>query len=395
MTSKKCLKNIDITDAETITPFIEKCIQRHGSRRDFRRFFEMEGLDNGHRQFLNSSVGRYKLASMIAKKIAAMIKYRRIPPLRVWAKERYDSSSNKLRLIGNETVLQRLLDYIAVYGCSELWNRKLVQQQCSSIPGRGQFYGMRLLRHYIVKDNRAAAYATKHHIRYSRKCRYFAKLDIRHCYESIDKNILMRQFMHDIGNPDMLYLWQTLLDSYKTVTSGLLIGALPSQFASQYIIVNLYRRAMASGTVAHMVTYMDDLCLFAPNRRKLLRVVRDLITYAKEELHLVIKADFAIKKLADEPIDMMGFVLHSNGKVTIRAKGFIHARRLVSRYQNHGCMTYSQAKRLVSYKGYFLHTNCTNILSDCAKAFRHAQKIVSYHERIKENGMGHFDSKTE
>ena len=226
----------------------------------------------------------------------------------------------------------------------------------------------------------------KRHIRYIRKCKYFVKLDIRHCYESIDKTILMNQLIHDIKNSDMVYLWKSLLGSYTDTTNGLLIGALPSQYASQYIVANLYRKAMSNPSIMHMATYMDDMILFASNRRKLLKAVKALIVYALDTLHLTIKSNFAIKKLENEPIDMMGYVLHANGKITIRARGFIHARRLLLRYERQGYLTLSQSKRIVSYKGYFKQSNSYNSYARFNRAFRYAQKVISKHERNKQHG---------
>ena len=391
MALKKCLKDIDITNPTVIEPFIEKCLSRHAKRRDFRLYIEKEGFRNEYRQFLTGDIAaKYELAYKLSQKIAHMIKTRRIPHLKVWASQKFDYSSRKIRMIGNETVLQRLLDYVAVYGCSELWRRKLVHEQFSSIPGRGQFYGVKLLRHYVMRDNRAMEYAKSHHLRYSRKCKYFVKLDIRHCYESIDKQILMNQLVHDIKNDDMLYLWQCLLKSYDGVVNGLLIGALPSQFASQYAVVNLYRKAKENPCVTHMATYMDDMILFSTNRRKLLKAVNELIVYARNSLHLIIKPNFAIKKLENEPIDMMGLVIHDTGKVTIRAKGFIHARRMLLRYEKQKFLTYTQAKRFVSYKGDFIFADCQNIQDRYFKAFKYAQKVISQHERKKNYGTSSY-----
>lgn len=390
---KRCCKNINLTSAEIIEPFIERCIKRHGKRRDFRHFILQKGLENEYRQFLNKEENApYEISYKLSVEIADMIKHRAIPPLHVWASQRYDESSRKMRLIGNETVLQRLLDYIVTYGCEELWERKLFCQQCASIPSRGQIYGMRLLRHYALSDERAMKYAVAHHIRYTRKCKYFVKLDIRHCYESIDRNLLMERLTHDIKNDDMLYLWSVLLKSYEEVTNGILIGALLSQFASQYLVSNICRRALNNKAVTHMVTYMDDMVLFSSNRRKLLKAVNDLIRCASDELHLTIKSNFSIKRFDEEPLDMMGYVVHSNSKVTIRAKAFIHARRLIKRYKKNGYMTYIQAKRLISFKGYFIYSDCQKIQSEFFKAFKHAQNVVSKHERRNKYGMGNINS---
>ena len=387
---KRCCKNIDITNPEVITPFIENCLKRHWKRHDFRRMIREKGFDYEH--ILTDSTMIRTVARAFAVEIADTVKHRTIPKFRTWAKKRMDYTSGKERMIGNETSLQRLYDYVAVYACQELWDRKLVHQQCSSIPNRGQVYGMKLIRHYILTDNRSLRYAKKHRIRYTSKCRYFVKLDIRHCYESIDRKLLMERLEHDIKNPDIIYLWKCLLSSYDV--DGLLIGALPSQFLSQYMIANIYRKAMNSHVVSHMVIYMDDMLLFASNRRKLLRTVYSLIEYARNELHLTIKPAFAIKRLKEEPIDMMGYVVHANGKVTVRAKTFIRARRQVVRFQCDNRMSYEQAKRLASYKGYIIHSDSFRVKLEYGKSFRFAQNLISLVERSKIYGMGNLKQRT-
>lgn len=196
----------------------------------------------------------------------------------------------------------------------------------------------------------------------------------------------MELFAHDCGNDDILYLWRSLLKSYEKANgcTGFLIGALPSQWAAQFILSFLYRKGICLSGVNHMVMFMDDMLLMGSNRRKLKRAAETLSRYAEAALHLQIKPNWHVKKLANEPIDMMGFVIRYNGKITIRAKNFIHARRMLLRKQR-APLVYNQAKRLASYKGYFKYSDCRKLRKEMKlkSAFEQAQKIISEHERRK------------
>lgn len=143
---------------------------------------------------------------------------------------------------------------------------------------------------------------------------------------------------------------------------------------------------MQQDGVSHMVMFMDDMMLMSGNRRKLKKAVERLICYTKEKLHLEIKPTWHIKKLSLEPIDMMGFVIHGNGKITIRAKNFIHARRMLLRQQREP-LVYGQAKRLASYKGYFKYSDCRKLRKEMKlkSAFEQAQRTISDYERRKRN----------
>lgn len=375
---KKCCKNIDIKDVNTVKPFIRECIYRHKNKKKFKKLFKALNTND-----LDEAVN--KLASLTT----SAIRTGTVPIFAPTYCVKLDSTCLKERLIGSETAYQQVFDYIVVRSCEELWRKRIVLQQCSSVKGRGQIYGVKMIRSYIVSDNKAFEYAKSNKLHYSRKCKYFVKLDVRHCYQSINHNILMNLLRHDIKNDDILYLWETLLKSYKTVDgcNGLLIGALPSQWAAQFMLSFLYRYAMNNGAVSHMVMFMDDMTLFSGNRRKLKYAVESLIKYASDILGLTIKPNWHIKKLVDCGVDMMGYVVHANGKITIRARNFIHARRLVLRYQRTGTLSYKQAKRLVSYKGFFKYSNCRKVSQQMrmSTVFQKAQSLIGRVERNKKN----------
>ena len=375
---KKCCKNTDIKDVNIVKPFIRECIYRHKNKKKFRKLFRTLGTNDLDR-----------VVDELAIMTTTAIQDRSVLVFSPTYCTKLDSTCLKERLIGSETAYQQAFDYIAVRSCEEVWKRRIVLQQCSTVKGRGQIYGVKMIRSYIVNDNKAFEYAKSHKLHYSRKCKYFVKLDVRHCYQSINHSILMGLLRHDIKNDDILYLWETLLKSYKTVDgcNGLLIGAFPSQWAAQFILSFLYRYAMDNKSVSHMVMFMDDMLLFSGNRRKLKCAVDSLIKYADDVLGLTIKPNWHIKKLTDCGVDMMGYVVHSDGKITIRARNFIHARRLVLRYQRTGRISYKQAKRLVSYKGFFKYSNCREFSQrmNLPTVFRNAQSIIGRIERKKLN----------
>ena len=375
---KKCCKNIDIKDVNTVRPFIRECVYRHKNKKKFKKLFKALGTDD-----LDEAINKLAIITTSA------IRARTVPVFTPTYCVKLDSTCLKERLIGSETAYQQVFDYVVVRSCEELWRKRIVLQQCSSVKGRGQIYGVKMIRSYIVNDNKALEYAKSHKLHYSRKCKYFVKLDVRHCYQSINHNILMNLLRHDIKNDDILYLWETLLKSYKTVDGcdGLLIGALPSQWAAQFILSFLYRYAMDNKSVSHMVMFMDDIVLFSGNRRKLKHAVDSLVKYARDALDLTIKPNWHIKKLADCGIDMMGYVVHADGKITIRARNFIHARRLVLRYRRTGVLSCKQAKRLVSYKGFFKYSNCRKVSQQMKLpiVFHKAQSIIGRIERKKLN----------
>ena len=374
---RKC-KQVDITDFDTIRPWVKECIMRHKKRYDFRKLLFAHGLDK--RDYFESletkDWSKYEpVIDSITEEARQEILNRNLVLQPVRIREQVDKTTNKTRMIGCECPMQQIFDYIAVYSCREIWEKRIVPQQVSSMPNRGQVYGMKLIRKYVRSDLRAERYARKHQLRYTKKCRYFVKLDIRKCFPHADRDIFLKLFERDCGNKTIVWLWRTLMATHKTENyDGFMIGALISQWACQYMLSFLYRFTMnlksrEKKLVTHMVLFMDDMLLMGSNRSRLLMAVRKLIEYAKS-LSFEIKKTYAIYRMS-VGIDMMGYVVHENGKVTIRGRDYIKARRMMLRQDAKG-LCIKQAQRLVSFKGFFKYSDWPGNF----KAFKRAQNVL-------------------
>ena len=391
---KKACKHIDITKKEEIEPFVVECLLRHKKRHStinmIKKWFGVS--DEHYARLLDGDFAAVaSVSSLISEYIVKTIKERSIPKFCPHLSERKDCTTGKVRLIGCQPAMQQFYDYVAVRSLKEVWKKRIVLQQCSSIKGRGQTYGKDLIAGYIRKDNRQIEYCRKNKLRYTRCCKYHVKLDIKKCYPSMDKKLIMELLRHDCANDDILYLWQSLFDSYGRAKTpdgrpytGLLIGALPSQWISQLVISYIYRYVMDSGIASHMVIFMDDMLILGSNRRKLKKLVDDTIRYAHKELHLTIKPNYNIRKIDEHPIDMMGYVIYASGKIGIRTRNFLHARRLLLRYKR-GKFGLRSARRLVSYKGYITHSN-SYAMSNKYNAFSTFRKVQKYLSRREKTG---------
>lgn len=259
--------------------------------------------------------------------------------------------------------MQQVLDHIAVNAAWDIWARRTVPQQASSFPGRGQVYGVAMISRWVKRDNRSASWAKRHGKRYTRQCRYFVKLDVKNCFGSMRKDTFMELFSKDCGNADLIWLWDAILTSHHVDGyEGFMIGALPSQWAAQYIMGFLYRyatelynvrRGKRVRWVRHCMMFMDDILLVGPNRKNLKAAAKALADYAWERFGLMVKSDWCVSCIDATPIDMMGYQIHADGVVTVRPRVFVRVRRLALRVARVGSMALRQAKRLASYRGYF------------------------------------------
>lgn len=382
---------------------MRECVRRHRKRPDFKKLLLDHGLaENDYYAALETfdySTWEPALRNLCSH--AAQSIYERDlnirPPV---ITHRYDSASGKERDIGCESAMQQVFDFIAVYASMPVFNRRMVIQQASSVEGRGQIYGVRMIRRWAMHNRAGIEYAEKHGYKPKNRMKWFVKLDVSKCFPSCRAEVFLWYFGRDCGNADLLWLWEELLYSHRiNGYLGFMIGALTSQWAAQYLLSFAYhyamaiqkppRRGKAEKVVSHMVMFMDDMMLCGSSRRQLKRAVESLALYMADSFALTIKPNWHIHEFTEMcGIDMMGFVVYPSGKVAIRARDWVKVRRMIlrSHAQQHN-VSYKQAKRLTSYKGYLIHSDSIIATGKYRVqiVFRSAQQVVSAKERFGDN----------
>lgn len=265
----------------------------------------------------------------------------------IWYREKIDGSSGKVRRIGIQNIKQQLYDYIAVEGMRPLLKR-IGEYQYASIPGRGTTKGKQVISRWL-KD---------------RNMRYFVKLDVKKCFESIDHDLLMAFLEKHIKNEKLIWLIRTLIDSFE---KGLSIGSYLSQYLCNlymsilyhYIMEDLYkaRRGKRTNLVHHCLIYMDDILLIGSRKRDLETAVKKVVQKA-DEMGLAIKDNWQIRSVDEAPIDMMGFKIYRT-HTEIRGRIFLRVRRCFRRARKQ--ITLRIAKKCISYYGYLKHTDSRKI----------------------------------
>lgn len=399
----KC-KNINIRNPENLIPAIKDVVFRHCGRFDFRNLLFRYGLSVRDYELYLLSRDKTIMDEVIhniAEECARRITDRNLNLRPVEIRIKSDKSTGKVRQIGKESAMQQCFDYIAFYAAKEIFNRRIVPEQASSIPGRGQIYGKDIIRGWIIKDVDSLRYAKLHGKRYTRKCKYHVKSDVIKCYPSAKLDKFMVLFEKDCGNEDLVWLWYTLLKSHQVDGyTGFMIGSLVSQWACQYMISFAYRhiknlhyerRGKKTKCVEHMLIFMDDMEMTGSNRKLLKSAIQELKGYMESELGFKLKDNWQIHDIDKDPIDMMGYIFYPDGHVEIRGRDFIKARRLALRYKAQGnFLSIRQCKRILSYKGFFKHSDSRYVSKkyDLDKIFEYAAQKLSIEERRKNGKLG-------
>lgn len=346
---KTYCKNIDPSDVKTIEPFVWDCIRPKLKRKDYSDFVSRycdltdKEIRANARQGLGLIKEMEKAVRNIALDISVRIRQRdlQLEPIRY--STRTDGLSKKTRIIGVESVMQQIMEHVAVGCMKDLWAAKYEYHQYASIKGRGQLKGVKAIQKW-----------TK-----SGKTKYFVKLDVRKCFQSLKREMAMKWLERDIGkNALLLWFVNALLLMHG---DGLVIGSLLSQFLCNYFLSYAYRYAMTlfkerRGKCVKLVScalfYMDDILLTGVDRRNLVMAVRKLIKYMLKAFGLTIKPNWNVRKHTDCGIDMMGYVVTAKGRIKIRPRVFIRARRAFARSAR-GDDRLKMQTRVSAYYGFF------------------------------------------
>ena len=120
---------------------------------------------------------------------------------------------------------------------------------CGSIPDRGQHYAKKRIEKYIRK--------------HSRQRFYVLKLDIRHFYASIDRNILKRMLRKDIRDKKFYNLACKIIDYDNDPNGkGVPLGFYSSQWFGNYYLKHLDHYIKQELQADLYIRYVDDMVLF-------------------------------------------------------------------------------------------------------------------------------------
>lgn len=273
-------------------------------------------------------------------------------------RDQVDSSNGKLRHIGIQDVYQQICDYVAVYGLEDIF-RRFGEYQCASIKGRGQSYGIKAIKKWMREDKNGF--------------KFFGKADVRHCFESIDIDILLKWMNKRVKNPDLMWLVEKLLRSFE---HGLSIGSYLSQHLCNLFMSILYhflaedesmfygRRGEKIHNIKHQLFYMDDIFICGDNKSKMVKAFKLLCKKAKE-LGLTIKPTWFVSEVVKVKfVDMMGVKIYQN-HVEIRKTVWKRVRRCMIRlnnaFSNKRMVSLKMCKKFLSYYGLIKNTDSVKV----------------------------------
>lgn len=312
-------------------------------------------------------VREYGSPGALVDEIVSEVRCRRLTlrPIRY-----YDTmDTRKKRHIGQESIKQQVLDYVAVTAMEDFLNSKIGFYQVSSVPGKGSVFASKTVKRWIRDEDL-----------------YWVHLDVRKCYASIGHGEVTEILNKYVRSSDVLYICETLLNSYE---SGLNIGSYFSLKMSQLVLsfgyhlvegLSTSRRGTRRKLVDHQLWYADDIYLFSRDKRNLRKAIASLRAVFKHRFGLDIKPWKVCRTGEDEPPDVAGYVCRPS-RVSVRGSLYLRARRAFASFD--AVPTLKKARSVCSYWGWLKNSNSRSAVrrNGYDRIFRNARRYVSSHER--------------
>lgn len=310
----------------------------------------------------------------------------------------------KNRKIFMPEIHEQWLHHIIVLVLEPIIQATAYRYSCGSFPKRGAHFGKRQIERWLARNPKGT--------------RNFAKVDIRHFYDNIRLDILMRELSVRIKDDWFLYIiWLCLKDFKKGIPLGFYI----SQWLANYILEPVDKFLTEKLGFKEMMRYMDDITFFGANKKILHRAVIELMKMLGRRFRLKLKSTWQVckfiyegkkntiattagkprrKKIIGRPLDYMGFLFYRN-RTIIRKRIMLTATRLASRMhrtKEAGRKYYKRhVSAMLSYIGWFFCTDTYQCYSDRIKPFvkiKNMKRIISkiqrrqnHHDRMEERAM--------
>lgn len=135
---------------------------------------------------------------------------------------------------------------------------------------------------------------------------YCLKIDVRKFYPSINKDILKQMLRRKFKDPDLLWLLDTIIDSFPE-PKGVPIGSYLSQYLANFYLTGFDHWLLEVERPKKIVRFMDDVTIYARDKDDLHRLMTDIDQYMTTKLDLQVKDNWQVFPTAVRGVDFVGY----------------------------------------------------------------------------------------
>ncbi|MFT7620598.1 MAG: RNA-directed DNA polymerase [Planctomycetota bacterium] len=156
-----------------------------------------------------------------------------------------------------------------------------------------------------------------------RKFDYFLRMDVRHCFESLDHEVVLETLARVIKDQRVIDLCDVIVRASNG--PGLPIGNLTSQWFANLVLGRLDHFVKDELGIPGYLRYMDDFVLFTSNKDRLRQARKEVEHFLQQPLKLEAKHKATLLAPAESGLPYLGWNIH-RGTMRLRAQNLRRIR---------------------------------------------------------------------
>lgn len=243
---------------------------------------------------------------------------------------------------------EQIVHHMLINELRSIFMKTYYEFSCGSVPGRGPTLAKDTLRRWVRE--------------YKDQPLYIAELDIKKFYQHVDIDILKQMLQRIIKDDRFLEVLFKVLDC---CSPGLPLGFYTSPWLGNFYLTPLDRYILHELHPTRYLRYVDNIYLIDIDKEHLHQVVKSIMEFCREKLHVEIKNDWQVfrfeyqdkdGRIRGRAINCLGFVIHYN-RVTLRKSLLKRIRAKARRVHRNKVIRVRDAAALVSYSGWLQQTD--------------------------------------
>lgn len=143
---------------------------------------------------------------------------------------------------------------------------------------------------------------------YTRRYKYFLKLDVRKFFETIHHGVLKTQLARLFKDEAVLDIFYQIIDSYEAHSGrGVPIGNLTSQYFANHYLSGLDHFIKEQLRIKAYVRYMDDMVLWHDDKEALKQARQEITAYVEARLQCRLKP--SLLNFSSRGLPFLGYIV--------------------------------------------------------------------------------------
>jgi RNA-directed DNA polymerase len=211
----------------------------------------------------------------------------------------------KTRKISKSDFRDRIVHHALIRIIEPLFDKIFIYDSCANRIGKGNLFATNRFYCFMRKVSRNGklnGWFNNNQIK-----GYCFKADIKHYFQEIDQEILLKIIKRKIKCKKTLYLITRIIKNFDNKTKGMPLGNLTSQFFANVYLNELDQFVKHNLNIKFYIRYVDDFVILHPSKLQLIEWKQKVNRFLNEALRVELHSEKSKIVSLSRGIDLVGF----------------------------------------------------------------------------------------